>query len=177
MVLSLYRWSIAAVSLLFFYQGRTDSLLVNHPFYMTVTEINHNAKEKIIEISCKIFTDDLQTALKKSSGNKIMLSGQNNKAATDKLVAAYIMKHLQLKIDDRPVTLQFVGSEKEDEAVWSYFRVNDISTIKKIDIINDLLYECFDSEINLMHVMANGNRQSKKINNPDVHVVFEFAVP
>jgi hypothetical protein len=168
---------IAVISLLFFSQDRTDALLVNHPFYMTVTEINHNAQQKIVEISCKIFADDLETVLKKSSGNKIQLSNQNNKAENDKLIAGYIVKHLQIKIDDKPVILQFVGTEKEDEAVWSYFQVNDISNVKKIDIINDLLYESFDSEINLMHVMANGSRQSKRVNNPEAHVVFEFNSP
>ena len=144
---------------------------------MTVTEINHNAQEKIVEISCKIFADDLETVLKRSSGNKIQLSDQNKKAENDKLIAGYIVKHLQIKIDDRPVILQFVGSEKEDDAIWSYFQVNDISSVKKIDVINDLLYESFDSEINLVHVMANGSRQSKRVNNPEAHVVFEFDSP
>jgi len=170
----MYRWLIAGIPLLYFHNDNADFLPAMHPFYITVTEINHNAKDKIIEVSCKIFTDDLETALTKSSGTKVVLSNQNNKTATDKLIAVYIMKHFQLKIDDKPVTLQFVGSEKEEEATWSYFQVNDISSLKKIDITNDILYETFDSEVNLMHVMVNGNRQSKKLNNPDAHAIFVF---
>jgi len=175
MVLSIYRWLIAGISLLLCHHDeQADSPFAKHPFYITVTEINHNAKDKIIEISCKIFTDDLETVLSKSSGSKIDISNQNNKANTDKLIAAYIMKHLQLKIDEKPVILKFVGSEKEEEATWSYFQVDNIPAVKKIDIINNLLYESFDSEVNLVHVMVNGNRQSKKLDNPDVHMVFEF---
>ena len=30
-------------------------MAVVHPFYVSVTEINHNAKDKTIEISCKTF--------------------------------------------------------------------------------------------------------------------------
>lgn len=174
MALSSYRWLTVVISLLSFNRDSTNILPVNHPFYMTVTEINHNAQEKIVEVSCKIFADDLEAVLKRSTGNKIQLSDQNKKSENDKLIAGYILKHLQIKIDDRPLILQFVGSEKEDDAIWSYFQVNDISNVKKIEIINDLLYESFDSEINLMHVMANGSRQSKRVSNPEAHLVFEF---
>ena len=30
-----------------------------HPIFVSVTEIEHNNKDKTLEISCKIFTDDL----------------------------------------------------------------------------------------------------------------------
>ena len=29
-----------------------------HPFHVSVVEINHNAEDKTLEITCKIFTDD-----------------------------------------------------------------------------------------------------------------------
>jgi len=175
MVLSVCRWLLAAISFfLYNHDEQKNFLFITHPFYITVTEINHNAKEEIVEISCKMFTDDLETALKKSAGAKIDMPTQNNKSATDKLIAAYITKHLQLKVDGEPVILQFIGSEKEAEATWSYFQVNHISSLKKLEIDNDLLYESFDDEVNLVHVMVNGNRQSKKLNRPDRHLVFEF---
>ena len=31
-----------------------------HLVFVSVTEIEHNAKEKTLEISCKIFTDDFE---------------------------------------------------------------------------------------------------------------------
>jgi hypothetical protein len=35
-----------------------------HPIFVTVTEIEQNIKEKSVEISCKIFTDDFEKALR-----------------------------------------------------------------------------------------------------------------
>src|SRR5882724_8072051 len=147
MVLSLYGWLIAVISLVFSNDAAYHGYqLRKHPFYVSVTEISHNAKDKIIEISCKIFADDLEMTLTKSSGTKVNLSDQNKKANTDKLIAAYIIKHLQLKIDDKPVVLQFIGSEKEEDVVWSYFQVNNISVVKKINAVNDILYDSYESE-------------------------------
>ena len=46
-------------------QYRAESVLnsalqteILHPFFISVTEINHNIKDKSLEVSCKIFTDD-----------------------------------------------------------------------------------------------------------------------
>ena len=37
-----------------------------HPFYVSVTEINQNAAEKSLEISCKFFADDFEQTLEKA---------------------------------------------------------------------------------------------------------------
>lgn len=31
-----------------------------HPFYVSVIDLHHNAKEKMVEVSIRIFTDDLE---------------------------------------------------------------------------------------------------------------------
>src|SRR5277367_5720430 len=81
-----------------------------HPLYISVTEINHNAKDKILEISCKMFTDDLETVLEKVAKTHVDLTAPAGKPVSDKLIEAYVEKHLRLKVDGKPVVLQFVGS-------------------------------------------------------------------
>jgi hypothetical protein len=145
-----------------------------HPFYISVTEINHNAADKNLEISCKIFTDDFETALSRTSGVKVDLFNPRDKQAVDKLVAAYIKKHLVIKLDNKPVVLEFVGFERENEAVWSYLQISTVAAPKKIDITNDLLYESFNQQINLVHVSVGNNRKSTKLNYPDSNSSFQF---
>jgi len=45
----------------------------------------------------------------------------------------------------------------------SYFQVNNISVVKKINAVNDILYDSYESETNLMHVMVNGADRVKKL--------------
>jgi hypothetical protein len=149
-------------------------LYLAHPLYITVTEINHNAKDKILEVSCKAFTNDLETVLEKMSKGKVDLSSAADKKATDQLIEVYVEKHLQLKCDGRPVQLHFVGSEKEADGTWSYFQVNAITTVKRIDVVNTLLYDGFDQEINIMHVTVGGERKSFRLDNPAATASFQF---
>jgi hypothetical protein len=42
-----------------------------HPYYMSVTEFEYKPAEKEVQVSCKIFTDDLEATLKKEYKRKV----------------------------------------------------------------------------------------------------------
>ncbi|HEX4850781.1 MAG TPA: DUF6702 family protein, partial [Puia sp.] len=160
--------------LLFLTSKNINENVYDHPFYVTVTEVNHNANEKLIEISCKMFTDDLEKELTRYSHLDIDLSKSVNKNQNEKIISEYVQKHLQIAIDGKAVALQFVGSENESDATWVYFQVNNITNLKRIDIINSLMFEAFQNETNLIHVMVGGKRQSAKLDKPETKASFSF---
>lgn len=145
-----------------------------HPLYITVTEIKHSAKDKILEVSCKIFTNDLETVLEKQARTKVDLSNEKEKPANERLIDEYIEKHLRLKVDGKSAQLHWVGSEKESDGTWCYFQVNDVAAVKRIDVTNDLLYEAFNQQINIMHVTVGGERKSTRLDCPEANASFQF---
>ncbi len=147
---------------------------VSHPFHVTVTEVNHNATDKTLEISCKIFTDDFEDALSKKFKVKIDLINPKDKAAMDKYVSAYIHDYLQLKADGKAVTLNYLGYEVENEAVFAYLQVDNISTVKKIEITNSLMYDVFNDQVGINHVTVGGNRKSVQLDYPNNQAVVQF---
>jgi len=161
MAFLLHKWLVASIALL-------------HPFFIAVTEINHNPKEKTLEISCKTFTDDLEKAIDKSANLKIDLFNVKDKAQADKAVSDYVKKHLNIKVDGKPVTLEFVGFEREGDALWSYYEVSNVPSVKKIEVTNTLLHDASTDQINLVHVTANGTRKSTKLDYPASQVNFDF---
>lgn len=173
MVGTLYKWfSLAFLGVFLTGAGRPADGA--HPLYISVTELKHNPKDKILEVSCKMFTNDLEAALEKMAKTQVDLSAARDKAASDKLIEVYVDRHLRLKIDGKAATLHFVGSEKENDGTWSYFQVNDIATVKQIDVINDLLYDSFDQQIGIMHVTVGGQRKSTRLDYPESKASFTF---
>ncbi|MDH7460228.1 hypothetical protein QEG73_03025 [Chitinophagaceae bacterium 26-R-25] len=146
----------------------------NHPFYISVTEINHNAKDKTLEISCKMFLDDFEKTLRDVTKTEVDLNNVKDKAKIDKLISNYLNSHLQLKVDGKPVSLQFIGFEKESEAAWCYLQVNNVPSVKQLEVKNTLLFEEFDSQISIMHVIVNGTRKSTRLNKPESVAKFDF---
>ena len=147
---------------------------INHPIYMSVTEIEHNAKDNTLEISCKIFTDDFEKTLRQTNKTTVDLINPKDKTAANKLVSDYVQKHLLLTVDGKKVTLQFLGYEQQEEGIISYYQVNNITAVKKMEVTNNILYEYKKEQIEIIHVTVDGNRKSTKLNNPEDKCSFEF---
>ena len=82
--------------------------------------------------------------------------------------------HPEALVDGRPVALHFVGSEKENDGTWSYFQVNDVAAVKKIEAVDELLYDSFNQQINIMHVTVGDQRKSTRLDYPEAGAVFEY---
>ena len=61
-------------------------MLLFHPFYVSVIEIQHNESAATAEISVRIFTEDLEETLRKQSNTPIDLVYPKNKTLMDKQV-------------------------------------------------------------------------------------------
>ena len=141
-------------------------LILIHPLFVSVIDIKHNAKEKNIEVSFRIFTDDLEVTLKNNYHCNVDLATGSAKADVNKFVANYVQSKLQLTVDNKPKTLKYIGYEIQKESTWIYAQVDDISTLKKLNISCNLLYEFTEKQSNIFNVTANGIEKNYKIDFP-----------
>lgn len=145
-----------------------------HPFHVSVIEINHNAADKTLEISCKIFTDDFEKTLAKNYNTKVDLINPPDKNAMDTLVKKYLYSHLSIKANGKPVTLNYIGFENDKEAAYGYIEVSNVPSVSKIDIGTNIMYDMFDDQVNIMHVIVNDERKSTKLNFPATEATLSF---
>ena len=145
-----------------------------HPIYVSVTEIEHNAKENILQVSCKIFSDDFEKTLSKTYNIHVDLSQTKYKPAMDKIIDDYIQKHLKIAFNSRLVSLKYFGYEQIEEAVFCYFQVDNVNNVKTISVTDNILYEYKDNQISLLHITINGNRKSIELNNPQDKIEMKF---
>lgn len=146
----------------------------HHPIFVSVTEIEHNAADKSLEISCKIFTEDLESTLRKVYNTKVDLLDVRNKPAMNTLVSDYVKKHLVINVDGRVANLQFIGFEQQEEGIVSYYEVKNIDRVKKVMVTDNILYEYYNQQMGIIHVKVNGERKSSRLNNPDTRAEFVF---
>lgn len=171
----MYKWFFLSLLSSFFVKEPVETkTLANHPFYVSVTEVNHNPKEKTLEISAKIFADDLEAALEKQYKTSLDFSNAKQKTQIDGFIKAYVQKHLQLKADGKTVVLNYIGFERENEAVFCYFEGNNIATLKQLFADNSILQDYTDKQINIMHITVNGKRQSTKLDAVKETASFSF---
>ena len=157
----LYKWLVAA-------------WMIWHPFYVSVTEIEHNKAKNELEVSCRIFTDDLENVLKKESGKPLDIMHPVSQATADSLVAGYISRHLSITADGKQVRLQYLGYKIVEESVWCFLSATPYPTFSRIHVKNDILYREHTNQINMVHVIRDGARKSTKLDNPDADADFSF---
>jgi hypothetical protein len=164
----LFKWFFTAGLCMLF----TNSAI--HPIYVSVIEIEHNGKGKTLEVSCKLFTDDFEKALRSTYKTSVDLINPKDRPAMDKLINEYVQKHLKITADNKPVLLKYLGYEQVEEGIYSYYEAANIAQVKDIVVVNNLLYEFKPEQMGLIHITVNGNRKSTKLNNPNDRAVVNF---
>ena len=170
MITLLYKY-LFAIALLGF---SNNNLQEKHPIFVSVTTIDHNAANKTLEISCKIFTDDFEKCLRKNYNKKVDLLDPALNETMKPLVNNYIQRHLSISADGKLTSLKFLGFEQQEEGIISYFEVANIATVKKIEVTDSILYEAKPEQIEIIHVTVAGKRQSNRLNNPETKTSFLF---
>jgi len=173
MASSFYKWLLIPILGILLSSAGLPGL---HPFHVSVVEINHNAADKTLEISCKIFTDDFEKVLAQNYKTKIDLTNPPaaDRKAMDSVVKKYIFSHLAISVDGKPGTLSYLGFEKDAEAVYSYVQVDNVPSVKKVELTNKLMHDMFTDQVNIIHVIVKGERKSTKLDYPAVAAKIEF---
>ena len=172
MAVIFYKWLF--ISFLSFFSAPKESAVRPHPFYIAVTEVNHNASEKTLEISIKLFADDFEQILNKNYKQSLDIGNDKQKALIDKFALDYISKHLQFTVDGKPRQLSYLGFEKDKESAYCYLQIDNIPSVKRIDVTNTILHDFNDTQINIVHAVVNGKRQSTKLDFPNKQASFTW---
>jgi len=133
-----------------------------HAFHVSVCEIHHNEKAQSLEISIKIFIDDLQLSIKNQGNTAFDLSNIQNKDSTSIHLKNYIVDRFNIQINSKQIELKFVGYELKEYEILCYLEAKDIDIIETIEIENSLLMELFDNQINLNHFQYKNEMKSFK---------------
>lgn len=155
-----------SISLLFL------SLKPMHPYYVSVSEIRIDTLSKNVNVSVKLFTDDLQDAVYRI--NKVPVDFNKQSDNQKIMLENYFKERFKITIGAKVIPLSFIGYEVEEEATWCYLEFKPLNSFGKVIIVNSLLYDFLPNQTNLIHCYYNQNRKSYKLDNPDKLVIFEF---
>ena len=131
-----------------------------HDFHVSVTQINCNATTQTVEITIKLFTDDLEQSIKALGGGDLRLGDAREAANADHLLLEYLRNRFTLKLDSKPVIMAWVGKEVEVDALWCYLEVPNIPHCTSMEISSRILTEIFEDQANVIHITCNDQNKS-----------------
>lgn len=131
-----------------------------HPFYFSLTQIDHNPETQSLEITLKLFTTDIEQALEASGTGRLFLGEEKEVAEADRYIETYVRDHLELKVDGQLLEYKFLGKEVELDVVWCYVEVLSVPELKQLEIKNTLLLEMFDEQQNVVQIKVGNQKKS-----------------
>jgi len=147
---------------------------VKHPYHVGSVEINYNSKSKTFEITGRFFLDDLENALSKKYGKPFHFNDPKYKNQLNEALKNYCAEYFRLKTNNQFVKANFVGYEEDQESVNIYMESESSENPKKVEAAVSFMYNLFDDQINIIHIIVNGERKSEKLTYPNRYLYQQF---
>lgn len=145
-----------------------------HPYHVGSVEMNYNSKSKTLEVVGRFFLDDLENALSSKYKKSYHFNNPQYKSALQEALKNYSGEYLKIKADNQFLKTNFLGYEEDGEAVNIYLETEKIPQPKKVEAAVSFLYNEFDDQINIVHIIVNGIRKSEKLTYPNRYLYQKF---
>ncbi|MEO8534496.1 MAG: DUF6702 family protein [Flavobacterium sp.] len=132
-----------------------------HKFYMGVFQVNYVTEKKMIQITSRIFVDDLNNGMEKKYHKKTYVGTERETEADIDLLKKYLADNFSVKINGLSKPITFLSKEVEaGDVLVCYSRIKDIDKFKTIEISNTVLVDWNGQQQNITHVSAFGTKKS-----------------
>lgn len=133
-----------------------------HKFYVSVTNVEYVEEEKSLQITSRIFIDDLEELLAVRYDIEAALATANEVNNSDDLISKYLNSKFEIKINGQSKAYSFLGKEYRDDLIVCYLEIPgiDIPNVSSIEVRNDVLTELFEEQQNVVHLKIGTKKKS-----------------
>jgi len=132
-----------------------------HKFYVGVFQVNYAAEKKMLQITSRIFIDDLNNAMEKKYHKKTFVGTSKETPADVELLRKYLSEHFLIKVNGQLKAITFLSKEVEaDDVLVCYSRIKDVDKFKTLEISNTILVDWNSEQQNITHISAFDTKRS-----------------
>jgi len=127
-----------------------------HPFHATYTEVDWNAKNKVLEVALRVQPEDLDRVLSLRTKRKIDIEKTKG---VDKLIQKYLTEMFLVEPKlKQPVAIRWIGKEISSKEAWLYFEIPRPQGIEGLKLLNRIFLEILPDQVNTVRVRQGRQR-------------------
>ncbi|MEZ7504661.1 DUF6702 family protein [Flavobacterium sp. Arc2] len=131
-----------------------------HKFYVAVYQVNYAPDKEMLQITSRIFVDDLNKALEKKYNKKLYLGTDKESPEDLVLLKKYLSEHFTIKVNGQSRAINFLSKELEGDVLICYSSIKDVSKLKSLEVYNAILVDWDSEQQNIAHFTVLGTKQS-----------------
>lgn len=144
-----------------------------HPFHVSVCEIEYNAERQTLQVTHKIFLDDLEDALALQYKTRPDLI-RNLNGKEGEMVERYVTENFNLYVNSEKVAHTYIGHEQDGDAVWCFIEFKAPADGRSFDFNNRILTELFSDQTNILHMQYGEKTKSLRFNRKNTTGSLQF---
>ena len=121
-----------------------------HKHYISLTKVDFIKEKEVIQVTMKFFIDDIELALENRHGQAMELTTKDENKMADKFLEGYIRRKFTVWVNEEEKAYSYLGKEYENNEVFFYLELKNISDIKTIEVQNSMLFEEFEEQQNFI---------------------------
>ena len=144
-------------------------------FYVSVTRVKWNVEEARLDVSVRIFTDDLEEAVMAEGGPRLRLWTAQAREDRDRHVSAYLLSRLAFRVNGQERELTWAGMEDALDATSCLVQITNVDRVASIEVENRILIDMFDTQANVMRFEVGGERKFVNLSKGTVKGTVRFG--
>ena len=150
-----------------------SSFATLHKYYVSNTQIEYVKDKKAIQIITRVFIDDFENVLKERYDDMLSFDDKNSKMI-DVYTEKYLNEKLKISINGEAKSLIYIGKEIEMGIVKCYLEIEEVQSVNTITITNQLLYDLFTEQQNIIKLNINSKKKSYVLTKQNDNAMLNF---
>ena len=122
-----------------------------HKFHESLAQLDYNEEARTVEMSLRLFADDLEDSLSRRAGRKIRVDKEGAAA----LILAYLQDAFELRNGGGEAKrFRWVGMEVKVDVVWVYVETDMPEGLEHSQLRNRIFFDLFDDQINRVNITS-----------------------
>ena len=135
-----------------------------HKYYVSVTEIQYVEDKQSVKIISRVFIDDFEKLLRERYNENITLAIEDEMKIVDFYIQKYLNEKFKIEINGNKADINFIGKEYEDDIMLCYLEIENIKLISRIQVVNQVLFDVFPDQQNIVRIKINATNKSILLN-------------
>ena len=145
-----------------------------HKFYMSIYQIDFAPEKKRLQITSRVFIDDLNQAVGQQFHQKTHIGEKEEGPQDEALLQSYFTSHFSVKVNGQAKSMQYLSKERDENVVVCYFRITDVPKVISLEVTNSALTELYPDQQNMIQAKVGESKQTLLLQAGQVKGMLKF---
>ena len=135
-----------------------------HEYYVSITEVVYVLEKQQLQLTTRVFTDDMEAYFNSQTNENIQLSPDHNPILIDALVERFFQNNFKVFFDNNKVEISYLGRQYQEDQMLIFAEVTELSPPTSYKIQNTILIPFRTKQQNIVRVKNNITQKSFLMN-------------